>query len=100
MDDRNHLSIGHQMDKQDNLHEVKINCKIQPKKELDKSNGSDRPIKMIKPADPFATPLKILSEWYFFFCISNPPYCTNKLLGVQLIWFQYGSIGGNIFEEC
>ncbi|RYQ85185.1 hypothetical protein Ahy_B10g104679 [Arachis hypogaea] len=38
-----------------------------------------------KPADPFATPFKILPEWYFFPVFQILRTVPNNLLGVLLI---------------
>ncbi|KAL3731477.1 hypothetical protein ACJRO7_028368 [Eucalyptus globulus] len=38
-----------------------------------------------EPADPFATPLEILSEWYFFPVFQILRTIPNKLLGVLLM---------------
>jgi cytochrome b6/f complex subunit IV len=38
-----------------------------------------------EPADPFATPLEILPEWYFFPVFQILRVCPNKLLGVLLM---------------
>ncbi|KAJ8772775.1 hypothetical protein K2173_027952 [Erythroxylum novogranatense] len=38
-----------------------------------------------EPADPFATPLEILSEWYFFLVFQILRTVPNKLLGVLLM---------------
>ena len=38
-----------------------------------------------EPTDPFATPLEILSEWYFFPVFQILLTMPNKLLGVLLM---------------
>lgn len=43
------------------------------------------PAKMGEPADPFATPLHILPEWYFYPVFQIIRVVPNKLLGVVLM---------------
>ena len=43
------------------------------------------PVVMGEPADPFATPLEILPEWYFYPTFQLLRTVPNKLLGVLLI---------------
>jgi cytochrome b6-f complex subunit 4 len=41
-----------------------------------------QPTALVEPADPFATPLEILPEWYFFPTFNLLRVIPNKLLGV------------------
>ena len=43
------------------------------------------PTPMGEPADPFATPLEILPEWYFYPVFQILRVVPNKLLGVLLM---------------
>ncbi|KAF5772913.1 putative cytochrome b/b6, cytochrome b6/f complex, subunit IV, cytochrome b/b6 domain superfamily [Helianthus annuus] len=43
------------------------------------------PVRIGEPADPLATPLKILSEWYFFPVFSILRTVPKKLLGILLL---------------
>ena len=54
-----------------------------------------------EPADPFATPLEILSEWYFFPVFQILLTMPNKLLGVLLMVLVPTSLLTiPIFGEC
>nr|VDD65789.1 unnamed protein product [Brassica oleracea] len=54
-----------------------------------------------EPADPFATPLEILPEWYFFPVFQILRTVPNKLLGVLFNGFSTGGIiNRTLFGKC
>ncbi|KAJ0480681.1 putative cytochrome b/b6, cytochrome b6/f complex, subunit IV, cytochrome b/b6 domain superfamily [Helianthus annuus] len=59
------------------------------------------PARIGEPADPLATPLKILPEWYFFPVFSILRTVPKKLLGVLLlVSICSGLLTVPFFREC